>query len=227
MTCIKPFSINVTNTTTQMWLTLNSADPNTNIDSVSGAPVVASVFDSPPDTESVPAVISNGLKVAKSGIFSVSSPTLQFDGGSFSICFWMNRPSDSTQDDGFIYQWDGTTPAFLQWLEDTSLVLQVGGNTLLGNFAVGPLDMFHFVALKFDGSNHHLYYSVDGAAWVDAGDFGMAIPAAADPSAFVQFGNCRTIFDEVALFPLALSDAQLAYLWNLGSGRTFPVSLPP
>lgn len=222
MTCQKEFQITIDVAgSAQMWWTLDNPAPDLNVDSVSGDLVNFTEFGAGAKS-AVPAIISNGVEITTGVvIFNQAGSSLDYAGVGFSMCFWMQR-TPASSGDGFIYQWNGTVPHFLSWDSDGNILMDMAGPFAFAPAAIG---VWAFYCFAYDQTTQELKASIDGAAFTSFGAVGAA--GLVNDNPFVQFGNNGAIFDEIALFPLALSQVQKDFLYNGGAGRTFPVTLPP
>lgn len=229
MNCLKDYTIEVTSPLTAvLYWTLNGPI-NSNHDEVTGDLIVYNNVSS--FLSEVPAIQADGLDITGVGGFCTiqnQGPTLAYDGNGFSLAFWMRWGSAGTGNEGIFYQWDTSgLPGFFSWLVGTGEYhfTHSGGDTT-GNTPLMSSDAFHFVVFTYDPVTGQLRMSVDGAATSLISTPGV-VPPLADPNAYFLAGNEEVRYDEVAVFPFPLNAAQIAYLYNGGTGRTWPLSLPP
>lgn len=247
--CSKQLSISVTGSsvTNIAYWTLDSANPLLNIDQVSGDAVQIQTAFGTSTPSAVPAVISNGVRWSTSSMFGncqgivfQESNNIACQGNGISFAFWINTRSAVL---GFVgantslfsyYPNIGDLSQKLEWTGDNAAANgDINLNASTFPFALPPQDGFHFCVVTVDALGN-VSASIDGAALTPLGNGGALI---AQPAATAQFSiNVGSILtsgtgafytlDEVALFEGALSDAQVAYLYNGGAGRTYPLSLP-
>lgn len=255
-TCQKDFTIEITGGVVNIaYWNLDDANPLLNLDQVSGDPVnVISNFPFGSASSAQPAVISNGVQWAATvfangcnGIVYQESNAIAYTGNGLSWAFWIKIDSATVAFGSnvclFTYYPDiGDVSTYkLEWncspVDYFSGAPPGFGNVNL-NAATFPLlfpsmDVWHLCVFVMDAAGN-LSVSIDASALALLGN-GGAIPA--QPLATAQLSiNLDLVFagavgpmylcDEVALFSGALNDAQVAYLYNAGAGRTYPLTLP-
>lgn len=100
------------------------------------------------------------------------------------------------------------------------------------NVATGhAVGTFFFFALVFNGATGAISGQIDGGG-LQTGAGGVSMNNCAAGTFQVQSSGpapavsnaCQ--FDEIGFWPLALTQAQVTYLYNAGAGRTSPITLP-
>lgn len=169
--------------------------------------------------------VNNALSV-QSGFATVQQqgPTLAYGGEGWSLAFWFQWDGTSG---GLVYQWDTTgSGQFFNWDAGGTGAVQfaVQGVDLNANVGAISTGVWHFVVFTYTHAGA-LRYSLDGAALASLGTPPTAI-VTTDPLSYALWGNENYLLDETASFPFPLTAAQIAYLWNGGTGRTWPITLP-
>lgn len=107
-------------------------------------------------------------------------------------------------------------------------VLTLGAATINKAWAAD----WHFFAITFDAVTGNISFDIDRAATTTqfavipgagANTYGFAFVAC---SGGVSGGQITVFFDEFAIYNRVLNSTQLDYLYNSGTGRTWPVTLP-
>lgn len=108
-----------------------------------------------------------------------------------------------------------------------------GGYGTQGHIGKGSGNGWHFFVITYDSTTNTLGFDVDRTGITTAAI--PALPAGSSTlggafvsvSAVAPNGSLEGLFDEFAIYPDVLTSTQLDYLYNSGSGRTWPVVLPP
>jgi hypothetical protein len=166
------------------------------------------------------------------------SPSLRFT-GSMSIVGWMKIHATSPQYHTLLAKiGTGTDCNWIVWYRSDThqwdFIVSADGN-LPGVTATVPnltptLETWHHIAAVFNMSTGQIQLKIDdGAVGSDTKTFaGPIFGSAANMSSLLTYidsalwGNCAV--EEVGIWDRALSDAEITYLFNAGSGRTYPFS---
>jgi hypothetical protein len=116
--------------------------------------------------------------------------------------------------------WFNTVPS-LEWNVRNGAGANVPLN--IGNQTTG---VYHFIVVGFDNANSQLFYSIDGGARVNGACVGTSLNGGAP---IFELGNYSNGFpsdvnmDEVGWWNRVLNAAEIAFLYNGGSGKTLPL----
>jgi hypothetical protein len=248
MNCIQPLTINISSSISILaYWTLDNAVPALNTDQVTGDPVqLLTVFGNV--ATAVPAIVSNGVQWGGAaafgncqGIVFQQSNNIASNGSGISFAFWINMKSAVL---GFIgantalfsyYPNIGDLSSKLEWTGEPAAAgngdININASTF--PFALPLEDGWHFCVVAVSATGD-VSASIDGAALTALGNGG---PIVAAPAATAQWSfNIESVLtsgagvfyliDEAALFAGALNNTQVAYLWNGGAGRSWPLVLP-
>lgn len=94
---------------------------------------------------------------------------------------------------------------------------------------------WHMFTLTYNQSDKLLRYDIDNGWATGVSDVGLlnftSVPTTTpDLGAYFEFAtgsNQVMTWDEMSLWPVCLTSAQISYLYNSGAGRTWPITLPP
>lgn len=229
-TCLKDYSIEVTSpAVVQLYWKLDSAMAAANTDSVTGNVLTLNNFGA--IVSGVPAKISNGLQITGGAFctcFEVTQNALYL-GTGWSLAGWARWSSAGTGNEGMQWIFCSAPSQNFTWIIGTGEYHfpYDGVSELTGNTPLLPADAFHFVAFRYDPATGKLGYSFNGAAFVDLpGNAGVML-VNPEPSPYFLVGNEEVIWDEIGAFAFPMTDADVAYLFNAGSGRTYPFTFPP
>lgn len=241
-TCLKTFSLEVTSAVVLPleWWKLDEANNDPRVGSVNG--IVLNPFG----LSSAPGVIGNATQItglgnptfdSGSANFFVSNPALYYDGNGLTMLMWMKLTAGMAIN-GNQVSFPTLGGLVLKFTFNTvNLVVTVNNaaSSIIGTITVPyvPSGSFEFIEVYYDPNASIVGLKINDGALVDTtsavtgGVFpsisgGIAQIAATCINPGVQTGQ----FCEWAIYPFVLSNAQTAYIYNGGAGRTWPVTLP-
>ncbi len=247
--CQREFKITVngapvsTASITAYW-TLDEAAGN-RVDKVAAVPLVlSSAIPGLSHSGAVPALFSNGIRFFQAGggtlahfYASPNAASLATTGLGFSLCFWIKVIANDPAHLFFSLTANAVTGASLGL--DLGSSLGFNGVTWaddIGNSGsiAAPINAdsaWHFIHTFFDGTGK-FGIGVDGAA-PTLSPGGNTCAAAIQGELQLVYGSFGAggvsdlTVDEIAISSTGMfSDPQVAYLYNGGVGRTWPITLP-
>lgn len=236
ITCTKTWTISIGTTASAYW-TLDEPDPSVDrLDSSGGG---STLFAGGVTNAGVPALIANGVYFEGTapgrGYATFGATPLDYAAGNgLSLWGWFNLasagPSDAISGPSVDYN------GFAQF----SILIGVGSNSdpqpvtiKTGSdqvFIAGvSLGAWHFFHLFYDPISQKLGYSLDNGAETLLPT--VVVPGSTTGTVTLgQHFNApggSVVFDEIGIVVTQkLTAAQVAYLYNAGAGRTWPISLP-
>lgn len=239
--CYQTYSMDVI-LVAQAWWAMEDASTVTQTDSVRSL-LLNRASGNVSDFSKVPGIIGQGEQIepgsATASILSiVDNADLAFNGVGMTLTLWMNFTDVvPTPNNSFVlvnYVFDQNAVFYTLTLSRSSAsayswrVLLNGVPLITKASAAG----WHFFVLTFNAATGVVGFDIDqaGAAF----QFAVVPPVGANTTGDIELNvttlaganELSVIFDEAALFPRILSAAQLNYLYNAGTGRTWPVTLP-
>ena len=156
------------------------------------------------------------------------SPGLNFAGGVFTGCLWLNTPSMPVGDADIISN-AALSAGYILRISSAGVVTFFAGNgtgydsVVAGSSIAG--NTWYFVAFKVDGAGK-LWISLSGTGgynnFVSANMSGAFVPTTVS----VQYNNTRIVAnslqDTTVFYDRALSDTDLNSIYNNGAGRSLP-----
>lgn len=183
-----------------------------------------------PETGNAPGKILNGLVVDTNfGIHyeTTNGNTLNYNPSStgLTVCFWIKF----TQGSGFYYRmylnawditflcdvWNNQAIAHMEYTGPDSIA------TIPFTFTTGT---WFFVAFQYLTSSLKARVSVNAGSWTDAATTLNLSGATTIPASFTitPIAAPTCVVDELGMWFTALTDQQVAALYNSGSGKTYP-----
>lgn len=225
--CHRTFVLTVAAAQVQIYWTLEGP-PNANVDSVSGQALFVNNFGSV--LTSPPAKVGNGFQIT-GGFCNLSQATqaLLYAGNGFTVAVWLNWVATGAVE-GFQYSFCSAPIQNLTWTVNntgngTFDFVYNGASNITGPTVEPSAGAWHLVVFKYDPADGNLSMSVDGAAFVVLGNVPV-VSVNPEPNPYLLLGNENVTYDEVGVYAFPFDAADLAYIWNLGNGRTFPLSFP-
>jgi len=189
-------------------------------------------------------IIRNGAQftLANSEYLStVTDDTVLFSFGDtdYTIAAWVNLDTIATsQNIVSKYSSDTVRDYFLQYATSASdffrFIVYDGGTTAIGSVSSAAgisTGVWYFIVAYHDATNNLVGISINGATPTTAATTGTAASTASlfyaggrQGGAALQYMNGRA--DEVGVWRRVLSNAEIAYLYNNGKGKTYPLSSP-
>lgn len=232
--CDQTYQVTIGSVPVTAYWTLDEVPGTTNRnDSVGFTPLVPTGVTEP----GVPGLISNGVEMSGAfggGDYNGSSAHITYTtGDSFSAWGWVRvnaiGPADATGGPRFEVFFNffvrGIALAAGSSFDPTPFKIQTNSDTA---FVVLTLGAWHFFHLFYDATSQKLGYSFDNGAETLLPTV-IVFPTLAPIIELQQHyvgAPGVTIFDEIGLLINSkLTAAQVAYLYNGGAGRTWPISL--
>jgi len=188
-------------------------------------------------------IIRNGAQFASANseyLSTVSADTALFSFGDadYTLAFWVNLDSlGASQNVLSKYSSDTVRDYFIQYVTGSDffrfIVYDGATNTigLVASAAGVSTGTWYFVVAYHDATNNLVGISVNGAAPTTAATTGTAASTASlfyaggrQGGAALQYMDGRA--DEVGVWRRVLTNAEIAYLYNNGKGKTYPLSSP-
>jgi len=189
-------------------------------------------------------IIRNGAQFALASsqyLSTVTDDTALFSFGDtdYTIAAWVNLDSIATsQTIVSKYSSDTVRDYFLQYATSASdffrFIVYDGTTTTIGTVSSAAginTGSWYFVVAYHDATNNLVGISINGATPTTAATTGTAASTASlfyaggrQGGAALQYMDGRT--DEVGVWRRVLSNAEIAYLYNNGKGKTYPLSGP-
>jgi len=224
---------------TLAWWTMDSGTANNELDSLNGT-ALATAYN-PAWATTVAGKVNNALQFSCSAGVSVanvaSDAALMSSGTGSTIVFWLNVTDDIPQGTNYVslnYRFDQNATNYTTMIDRSGVApnnwtVYVNGTPYItATSATG----WHFFAITFD--------ILTGTLGLDIDQAGMTTQAAIIPTAGANttgrvymggsggtVGSFLMQVDEFAVYNQVLTNTQLNYLYNSGTGRTWPVTLPP
>lgn len=219
------------------WWTMDSGSKSHEIDSVGGLDLALQMnpfFASTGSGKVNNALIFNGDSgTSVSSVYSGSG--LAFSGIGTTVVCWLNL-SDVTASvlnyADFYYGFDQNGIEYFIGLErygsaPANWTLTMEAATINIASATG----WHFFAITFDANSGNVSFDIDRG--VTTTQFAAIPGAGSNTAGYVNIGcsgntGAKILMnvDEVAIYNRVLTSGQLDYLYNSGTGRTWPVTLP-
>ena len=174
--------------------------------------------------------------------FNAQESKLQYSGNGFTVVGWIKWTRYYAASTSYLFRYQPSVSPQTRWemtLNTGTLALHA---TLNGGaydefpiaIAFTPvLDQWYFFMFSYDQSDGSFHFSMDDGAVVDGSNtYVVPGPLNNTPRFLVgtlgyHAGNGSSIvMDEIALYPKRLSAAEVTYIYNTGTGRTWPVVLP-
>ncbi len=193
------------------------------------------------DPGSAAGIINNGIPMKNGDVFNpvrlvsdigaAHRTQLPFNttGPGMTWCLWVKwnaTPGSSNRAAPYISMWE-LNPMLRIW--DNLIEVQFQGKTIDSTlsspfpFVAGQ---WYFIAYQFRTSNLKVRFSVNAGAWNEAAN--VADVAGADThTQYMEFdtiGQPDCVIDEMGVWcNQVLTDAEIAYLYNSGTGRSLPI----
>lgn len=174
--------------------------------------------------------------------FNATNSRLQYTGNGFTIVGWFKCTQYNINSTAYLFRYQPTTVNQTRFeLQLTanmmSVYAQLNGGIYDGfpiQTAFTPtLDQWYFFMFSYDQSDGSFHLSIDDGV-VNNGINTYVIPTPLNDSPRFVVGTSGyesgtgtiIVADEMALYPRRLTASEVTYLYNSGSGRTWPVAFP-